>query len=478
MDEKPPRPQPPLPRGLTIRAYVALWVASILAAFLVLLATWHVTEATLRRMRQQINSAAHALDLGRVLEASLLREEREDLLWRATGDAAHLERKLAALQEATAVAARLETVGVVPAELKLVDDLRAELHTFQAAASAAGPAITRERPRAEDVLTLVGQYMRMNEADLQQTTDEALRVRRVVDYSFLGVGILVAVVLAAGSVELVRRVVRPATELTRAARRFGRGDFEARARVLRDDELGELCRTFNAMAESLAAQEKNRLEFVATVAHDLKNPLVTIGGAARRLRRGGLDPERQAAWLDTIIKQCSRLEHLAHDLMDTVQVSTGRLTLEKREFDLTAALRELHAEQAEAFPRHHLVFEGEEECRIAGDRDRLERVAMNLLSNAVKYSPPGTTVRLRVTREHAHALFTVEDQGAGMSPEDLKVLFLPFGRGARAQTMAKGTGLGMCVVQQILDAHDGVITVHSQLGKGTTVEVRLPLARD
>lgn len=477
MDDTPPKPQPSLPRGLTIRGYVVLWVGSILAAFLALLATWHVTEATLHRMRHQITSASRALDLGRLLEAALLREEREDLLWRATGDGAHRERAQAALREAETVARNLDTAGAPPAELALVEALRASLQAFHAGAlrddAAAAP---HERSKAEAVLALVGQYMRVNEGDLQDAMNQALRTRRVVDYAFLAVGLLVAVVLMAGSVELVRRIARPATELTRAARRFGRGDFEARARVLRDDELGELCRTFNAMAEGLAAQEKNRLQFVATVAHDLKNPLVTIGGAARRLRKGGLDPERQAAWLDTIIKQCTRLENLTHDLMDTVQVSTGRLTLDKREFDLTAALRELHAEQAEAFPRHQLVFEGADECRISGDRDRLERVALNLLSNAAKYSPPGTTVRLKVLRESSHALVVVEDQGAGMSPEDLQVLFLPFGRGARANTMAKGSGLGMFVVRQILDAHDGSITVHSQLGQGTRVEVRLPLA--
>jgi len=465
-------------RGLTIRAYVALWVGSVLLAFVVLLATWRSTQVELRAMRREIVDAAHALDLGRLLETALLREEREDLLWRTTGKPVHRQRRLAALEEAETVAASLHTADASPAERKLVEQIRAKLRLFLAEARADDtPTMRRERPEADDALTLVTQYMRLNDADLQETTRAALRLRRVVDYSFIAVGLLVAVVLAVGSIGLMRRIARPVSELARAARRFGSGDFEARARPARDDELGELCHTFNAMAADLAAQEKARLEFVATVAHDLKNPLVTIGAAARRLRRGGLDPQRQANWLDTIVKQTRRLENLTHDLMDRVQVSAGRLTLNKGPFDLAAALRELIGDHAEAFPRHKLVLEGDDRCPVVGDRDRLERVAINLISNAAKYSPEGSTVRIQVRCRGDRAVLVVQDEGAGMSPDDLRVLFLPFGRGPRAPRMAKGAGLGMCVVKQILEAHDGTISVRSEQGKGTTVEITLPLAR-
>jgi signal transduction histidine kinase len=306
----------------------------------------------------------------------------------------------------------------------------------------------------------------------------ALALQTRVARWLLGVAAFVAVVLAVGSVSLLARVVRPALELTRAARRLGRGDLAARAKVARDDELGELTRTFNGMAEDIADREKARLDFVAGVAHDLKNPLVVIGGAARLLRSAPLAPAQQAAWLDRIVRQADRLEKLISDLMDTVQVSTGRLSLVKTALDLTALVRGLQQEQAEHFPQHALAFEGVEACWVSADRDRIERVAINLISNAVKYSQEGSEVALRVRRRETEAVFTVSDHGAGIAPEDLQVIFQPFGRGSQTRSMASGTGLGLSIVRQILEAHGGEIRVQSTVGVGTTVEVTLPLATE
>jgi signal transduction histidine kinase len=97
------------------------------------------------------------------------------------------------------------------------------------------------------------------------------------------------------------------------------------------------------------------------------------------------------------------------------------------------------------------------------------------VSNAVKYSPPGTRVTLRVEKEDAEAVLTVRDQGPGIPPEDLKVLFQPFGRGRSANTLAEGTGMGLYVVKQIVEAHDGQIDVQSTPGHGATFEIKLPL---
>ena len=464
-------------RGLTIKGYVGLWVGSVLVSFLVLISAWYITQAELRRMRQRVSTDERALDTGRLLESALLAEGREDLLWRATGEARHRARQQAALGDAAEMARGLETEGVSPDERQLVEEIRERIRTFGAeAAPETSPRSGAALREADELLAAAGRYVRKNQSDIDETLRAALRLQAVVDYSSIGVVVFAGVVLTVGSVGLIRRVVRPTIELTRVAQRFGQRDFAARATIARDDELGALCRTLNAMAEDIADHEKARLEFVASVAHDIKNPLVTIGGAARRLRRNPFDPEQQAAWLDRIIKQVARLENLTHDLMDTVQVSAGHLTLRKTEFDLAGLIRDVRCEQAEIFPRHTLVLEGTGECRILGDKHRLERVAINLISNAAKYSPEGSPVLLKVAQERVHAVFSVRDQGAGMSPEDLKILFQPFGRGAHAHQMARGTGLGMSIVKDILEAHGGTIDVQSGIGVGTTVEVRLPLA--
>jgi len=468
-----------LARSLSLRAYVALWVSSLLASFLVLVAALYMTQDRIRQMRVRLVSDAQALDDGRRLELSLVHQAREDLLFRLPGDESHEAARDAALQAAAATAATLITEGIPPDELQLVEEIREKISLFLPLVLGSGrPEPADVRSRADELADLARRYIKRNQGDMAATMRSALYLQAKVTHWFVAAVILVAIVLAAGSLSLLSRVVRPTLELTRVARRIGRGDLAARARAARDDELGELARTFNNMAQDIADREEARLDFVANVAHDLKNPLVVVGGAARHLRTCILEPSHQAVWLDRIIHQVNRLENLIHDLMDTVQVSTGRLSLEKTTLDLAGLVREIQREQAEQFSQHALLFEGEDECWVSADRDRLERVAINLISNAVKYSPEGTEVVLKVVRRNAVAVFTVEDRGAGISPDDLEVIFQPFGRGRQTRSMARGMGLGLCVVKDILQAHGGSIEVRSTVGVGTTVEVTLPLTEE
>jgi len=135
---------------------------------------------------------------------------------------------------------------------------------------------------------------------------------------------------------------------------------------------------------------------------------------------------------------------------------------------------ELYEEQNGLITSHTLVFEGYRECPILGDRRRLERVITNLLSNAIKYSPEGSTISLRLERKSDLVVFSVTDQGIGISPEDRKALFQPFGRLSRTCEMTRGAGLGLYIVKRIIDAHRGTIRVDSRLGAGATIEISLP----
>ncbi len=285
-------------RGLTIKGYVALWVGSVAVSFVALAATWYVTQPQLRAVRQRSLAEARALDNGRVLMSAILTAAREDLLWQTTGDNAHVERKLAALRDAEEVADRLETRGVSPDEAQLAADLQTAVRAFRAGA-VAGPlrSLDATRPKTDDVVPLVGRYMKKNDSDLQDAMRAAERLRTRVDKAFLAVVAFVLLALVVGALGLIRRVVRPAIELTRAAKRLGRGDFAARARAERDDELGGLCRTFNAMADDLAAQEKARMEFVATVAHDLKISLRTV-----EMHRARIMAKMQTRNLATLVR--------------------------------------------------------------------------------------------------------------------------------------------------------------------------------
>jgi signal transduction histidine kinase len=286
------------------------------------------------------------------------------------------------------------------------------------------------------------------------------------------------VILIVGSIKIWWRMFRPSLELAAAAERFGRGDLQARAPVLRDDEMGELTRTFNAMAAAIDDRERDRLHFIATIAHDLKNPLVVIGGAASLLKRksNAMPPDERLEWLGKIEQYTWRLEAMIADLTDSVQIATGRLALNRQELDFSRLVAEVVHDQASTTETHVLHCHTDGDCPLWGDRKRLERVVNNLLTNAIKYSPGGCAVTTEVHQRGGQAVLTVRDQGVGIAPDDLQKLFTPFARLDRTRDMAKGTGLGLSSAKKIVEAHGGTIGIQSELGVGTVVEVCLPLA--
>lgn len=460
----------------SIRAFIALWMSGIILSVLALSAALFLTAEKFQTMTGQIFLDSKALEMTHLLKSVILSEHREDLLWRATHDDRHRLQKNIELRKAEQIVRELDIKATSREEASLIDEIKKKYQKLWLA-TITEPLISIERSKvlADSLLEVIDRYQEQNKTQMEKTIQASRQLDTRVDRWSVVIVLLVGTMVSAGALILIQRIVQPTIELSHAASKFGQGDFSARAAILREDELGALCRTFNNMAEDIACWEKNRLEFVATVAHDIKNPLVIIGAAARRLRSKIMPPDQQSLWLEQMIEEVDRLEDLIHDLMDTVQVETGCLSLEMKDLDLTAFVRTIQRKQATVISSHMILFEGDEECRILGDERRLYRVVVNLISNAVKYSSEQTPVLLKVERQASNAVLTVQDQGCGILSEDLDVLFQPFGRLRRTQNMAEGTGLGLFTVKKIIEGHGGTIKVTSELDVGTTIEISLPL---
>jgi signal transduction histidine kinase len=271
-------------------------------------------------------------------------------------------------------------------------------------------------------------------------------------------------------------MVRPALALTGAAAAFGSGDFSARASVRHEDEMGALARTFNNMAADIANRENDRQRFVAMVAHDLKNPLLAITMGCRLLEQSADNEQKRRSHLDAIRAEVGRLQGIVRDLTDDIQVASGQFSIRKAPFDLVALVRQLIQTQAEAFSSHEMVLQAAGECMVLGDAARIERVVQNLISNAVKYSDAGKRITVAVSTEDRSAMLSVSDEGPGISEDELRVLFQPFGRGGSVDPAIEGTGMGLHIVKRIVEAHEGRIEVESELGHGSTFRIHLPLA--
>ena len=232
--------------------------------------------------------------------------------------------------------------------------------------------------------------------------------------------------------------------------------------------------------EALQAADRRKDQFIATLAHELRNPLAPIRNAVAILGRDGVaEPDR--AWSrDVIERQVAHMGRLVDDLLDLARVSSGKLLLRKQRVELAAVVAAALETSRPALDaaRHRLVMRTPAaQAVVEADPARLAQVLSNLLNNAAKYTPPGGTIELSVEQAGAEAVIAVTDNGAGFPPELAPQLFEPFAQWAPAEHAAAGLGIGLSLVRGIVELHGGSASAASEgRGKGSRFEVRLPLA--
>ncbi|HNW92705.1 MAG TPA: HAMP domain-containing sensor histidine kinase, partial [bacterium] len=285
---------------------------------------------------------------------------------------------------------------------------------------------------------------------------------------------LFALLLLLNAYQFWKQVFDPLAQLDAVTQRLARGEMDARVTVTRQDELGALADTFNTMADALAAREMERQHALAAVAHDLRGPLTIISGLNELLPMS--TPAQHKEYHARIAAQCRRLEEMTRDLMETVRIESGKLTVARDQVDVAQVVRETVADLCELHRDREITLAGPNRCPVVGDALRLARVISNLLTNALKYSQPEMPVAVTLTRTATHVRVAIADQGQGMTDDEIKQLFQPFSRLSRTAHSRAGTGLGLYSVHRIVEAHGGRVWLESVPGSGTTAMVELPLA--
>jgi PAS domain S-box-containing protein len=232
--------------------------------------------------------------------------------------------------------------------------------------------------------------------------------------------------------------------------------------------------------------EQQKDNFLATVSHDLRNPLAGIKGWIQILRNRArrLPEDHREKWqqdLGTVEMATNRMSAIIDELTDLTQMQMGRqLELHRTDVDLFEVVHRVLAEHQQLAQKHNVrVHPLEEHCVGSWDPTRLGRVIGNLISNAIKYSPDGGDIDVEVSRERSGgvdwAVLSVRDQGIGIPEQDLPRVFERFFRARNAETKFAGTAIGLAGARQLVDQHGGTIEVRSQTGVGSTFIVRLPL---
>ncbi|MCI3920251.1 cell wall metabolism sensor histidine kinase WalK [Paenibacillus sp. TRM 82003] len=239
--------------------------------------------------------------------------------------------------------------------------------------------------------------------------------------------------------------------------------------------------------------EKLRSDFVANVSHELRTPLSMLQGYSEALLDDiASSPEERRELAQVIYDESLRMGRLVQDLLDLARMEAGRLELHASATDLLPLLQRVHRKFA-ALARERgvtLRLETDETPRALtlerADEDRLEQVFTNLLDNAIRHTPSGEGIVLRGVRvepepsggasaQQAFVRVEVEDRGYGIPAEDVPYIFERFYKADKARTRTSGTGLGLAIVKNLVEAHDGTVSVRSRVGHGTTFTVTLPL---
>ena len=288
---------------------------------------------------------------------------------------------------------------------------------------------------------------------------------------FMTAFVVLMISFMASSITTMRQV-QPIREMVQATRRYAEGDFDIRMNDYgRDDEIGELAASFNAMAESLQQTERQRREFIANISHELKTPMTTIAGYTDGILDGTIPPEREKQYLQIISDESRRLSRMVRRMLDVSQLQAIDPLKSGSHFDICESMRRVLISMEKKINDRHLDVDAdipEEPILVLGDNDMITQVIYNLLENAAKFAREGSTLYLGVVNIDGKARVTVRNVGDTIPAEELPLLFERFHKSDKSRSEDKdGVGLGLYIVKTILEQHKEKINVTSENGVTT-----------
>ncbi|MBK0394541.1 response regulator [Ramlibacter algicola] len=407
----------------------------------------------------------------------------------------------------------------VPVNILIVDDEPKNLMVLESILDDPGYRLVRATSGEDALLALMGDEFALLIFDVRMPTMSGFELAQLVKERRKTARVPIIFLTAyynedehilegygSGAVDYLRKPVNPAVlrskvsmfaELHRQGRALEqanrlllgevaeRRNAEARLSELNatlDRRVRDRTMELQASEQQLMEAARRKDEFMATLAHELRNPLAPVRNAVEVLKRGPLEPEK-LEWATRIIdRQVGSLSHLIDDLMDLSRINTGRIELKRT----TVTLGDVLAEAIETV-RPHVDAAGHDmavllpdvKLAVDGDPTRLVQAFVNLLHNAVKYTDPGGRIEVGVVVEKGAATITIRDTGIGIPPDQLEAVFEMFTQVEQAQSRSRGgLGIGLALTQRLIALHDGHIKAYSEgLGRGSRFLVTLPLVQ-
>lgn len=277
----------------------------------------------------------------------------------------------------------------------------------------------------------------------------------------------------------IKSIVNPVKKINESAKKLAAGDFNAKIDDYNnDDEIGELCETFNYMSDEIARTDRIKNDFISTVSHELRTPLTAIKGWGETLMSMGTeDKEITEKALGVIVNETDRLYSLVEELLDFSKIQSGRLSLRLEPIDVLAELDEavfVFMDRAKRDGIELSYSSPDYTAPMSADSARIKQVFVNVLDNAFKYNKQGGKVSVCAHKTaDNNIVIEITDTGCGISKEDLSHVKEKF---YKANVSVRGSGIGLAVVDEIIKMHNGTLDIASEENVGTRVTMILPLS--
>lgn len=292
------------------------------------------------------------------------------------------------------------------------------------------------------------------------------------------IGLAVVVITAFSGLYFIKSIVAPVSRISDTAKEIAKGNLTTRIEhYSKDDELGDLCVTINAMAQDLSESEKVKNDFISSVSHELRTPLTAIRGWSETMiatQSDEMDPTTRRG-IEVIYKETERLSRLVEELLDSSRIQNGRFKLMVGPMNVVAEFEDTVFMMMERGKIEGVTIEYTpelDEVNILGDKNRLKQVFFNIIDNAIKHSRTDGKIQTAITLKDETVRITIEDHGEGIAAEDLPFIKQMFYKG---HSQKRGSGIGLGVADEIVKKHGGTLEIESEEGRGTRVIISLPL---
>lgn len=266
-------------------------------------------------------------------------------------------------------------------------------------------------------------------------------------------------------------VVNPTKKLIKATEKVAAGDFDIELENHRTDEMGILISSFNTMAKELKSIEILRNDFISDISHEFRTPLTSIEGYTKLLR--DCNEEERREYIDIIIEETKRLSLLTTNILTLNKIDNQNISTPMEDFIMDEQIRRAILLLENKWVEKDIELEIDlENIQYRGNPSLMYQVWINLIDNAIKFSPRGGTVEVKLYEEQGNIIFSIKDNGVGISKEDQKKIFDKFYKSDKSRN-TDGDGLGLSIVKRIIEIHKGQILLESSINMGTSIMVKL-----